>query len=136
MLLLFASLFGSTVNIPVAQLPEHHVSSGQIITYYGMQDIVPTVREWPGTVIAVNVGGAVIPTVLSLYLLARYRIWTRGLVATAGVAAVCHYLAHPVAGLGIAIPPFVPPISATVVALVLSPRIPPRWLTSAAVSAP
>jgi uncharacterized membrane protein len=38
------------------------------------------------------------------------------------VAAVCHYLAYPVSGLGIAIPPFVPPIAATVVALVLSPR--------------
>jgi len=122
MLLLLASLFGSYINIPVAQLPERQVRSGQVITFYGMQYIVPSVSERPGTEIAVNVGGAVIPTVLSLYLLARYRIWYRGLVAVAAVTAVCHYLAHPVAGLGIAIPPFVPPISATVVALVLSPR--------------
>jgi uncharacterized membrane protein len=122
MLLLLASLFGSYINIPITQLSARAVRSGQVITFYGMQYVIPSVTHWPGTVIAVNVGGAVIPTVLSLYLLARYRIWWRGLVATAVVAAVCHYLAYPVAGLGIAIPPFVPPIAATVAALVLSPR--------------
>ncbi len=121
MLLLLASLFGSYINIPVAQLPERVVSSGHVITSYGMQYVIPSVTEWPGTVIAVNIGGAVIPTALSLYLLARNRIWGRGLVAVALVAALCHYVAYPVHGLGIAIPPFVPPIAATVVALVLSP---------------
>jgi len=122
MLLLLASLFGSYVNIPVAQLPERQISAGHVITSYGMQYVIPSVTEWPGTVIAVNIGGAIVPTVLSLYLLARNRIWARGLVATALVAAVCHYVAYPVRGLGIAIPPFVPPIAATIVALVLSPR--------------
>ncbi len=87
-----------------------------------MQYIIPRVTEWPGTVIAVNVGGAIVPTVLSLYLLARNRIWFRGFVGIAVVTEVCHYLAYPVPGLGIAIPSFVPPISATVIALVLSPR--------------
>jgi uncharacterized membrane protein len=121
-LLLLASLLGSYINIPIVQLPEREISSGQVITFYGMQYIVPTFTEWPGTVIAVNVGGAIVPTVLSLYLLARNRIWARGLVAIAVVTAVCHYLAYPVRGLGIAIPAFVPPIAATVIALVLSPR--------------
>jgi uncharacterized membrane protein len=122
MLLLLASLFGSYVNIPVAQLPERQISSGHVITSYGMQYVIPSLTEWPGTVIAVNIGGAIIPAALSLYLLARNRIWARGLVAIALVAALCHYVAHPVHGLGIAIPPFVPPIAATVAALALSPR--------------
>ncbi len=47
----------------------------------------------PGTVVAVNVGGAVIPGLLSFYLLVINRLWARGLLATAGVAAVCHLLA-------------------------------------------
>ena len=122
MLLLLASLFGSYINIPVAQLPERLVRSGEVVSSFGMQYVIPSVTQWPGTVIAVNLGGAVVPAALSLYLLASNRIWLRGLVATALVAAVCHYLAHPVRGLGIAIPPFVPPIAATVAALVLSPR--------------
>jgi uncharacterized membrane protein len=122
LLLLLASLVGSYVNIPVAQLPERDVMSGQEITYFGMHYIVPQVLEWPGTIIAVNVGGAVIPVVLSLYLLARNRLWIRGLVAIACVSAVCHVLADPVPGVGIAVPVFVPPASAAVVALLLSRR--------------
>ncbi len=38
------------------------------------------------------------------------------------MTTLCHYLAHPVPGLGIAIPVFVPPISAAVIALLLSAR--------------
>lgn len=123
LLVLLVSLFGSYINIPVAQLPARQVVSGQVIPFYGMQYIIPSVTEWPGTVIAVNVGGAIVPTFLSLYLLARNRIWVSGLVATTAVAALCHYLAHPVPGLGIAIPTFVPPITAAVIALLLSPRL-------------
>ena len=122
MFLLLASLLGSYINIPIAQLPEREVSTGQVITVFGTEYIIPALTAWPGTVIAVNIGGAAVPTVLSLWLLGRNWIWARGVVAVAAVAVVCHYLAHPVPGLGIAIPSFVPPISATVVALVLSPR--------------
>jgi hypothetical protein len=34
--------------------------------------MVPVVVDWPGTVIAVNVGGALIPALMSLYLLVRH----------------------------------------------------------------
>ena len=63
-----------------------------------------------------------IPGLLSLYLLARYRLWGLGLIAIAGVTVVCHILAEPVPGLGIALPVFVPPASAAIVALLLSRR--------------
>ena len=63
-----------------------------------------------------------IPGLLSFYLLARNESWISGLLATAGVAVVCHILAQPVPGLGIALPVFVPPASAAIVALVLSRR--------------
>jgi len=81
---------------------------------------VPTVTDWPGTIVAVNVGGALIPGLLSLYLLLRCRLWLLGVAAVAIVSAVCHALAEPVPGLGIALPVFVPPLSAAAVALVLS----------------
>ena len=85
-----------------------------------MYYVVPAVGDWPGTVIAVNVGGAVIPGLLSFYLLVRYRLWLLGGFAIVVVAAVCYSLAQPVPGLGIALPVFVPPLSAAVVALILS----------------
>ncbi len=112
LIFLLASLGGSYLNIPVARLPAHQVVSGQVISFFGMDYVIPTVTNWPGTIIAVNVGGAVIPTLLSLYLFVRHQLWLRGIIAIAVVAAVCHGLAQPVLGLGIALPVFVLPLPA------------------------
>jgi uncharacterized membrane protein len=120
LVLLFGSLLGSYFNIPVAELPERQVFSGQEVDFFGMRYTVPVVTEWPGTMIAVNVGGAVIPTLMSIYLLAKNRLWVRGVVATAIVAAACHLLSHPVPGVGIAEPVFVPSAITAVAALLLS----------------
>jgi uncharacterized membrane protein len=122
LLLLFASLVGSYFNIPLAQFPEQRIVSGQAIDYFGMRYVVPAVVEWPGTVIAVNVGGAVIPVLMSLYLLAKTGLWGRGFLATGFVAAVCYALARPVPGVGIAEPVFVPALTTAIVALLLARR--------------
>jgi uncharacterized membrane protein len=122
MLVLLGSLVGSYFNIPLAELPERHIVSGQEVSYFGMRYVVPVVVEWPETVVAVNVGGALIPGLMSLYLFVRHRLWVRGLLAIAFVAALCHLLAQPLPGLGIALPVFVPAIASALVALVLSLR--------------
>src|SRR5262249_15339800 len=69
MFLLFATLVGSIFNIPVAELPPERTVSHEVIHFFGMRYRVPVVTHWAGTVIAVNVGGAVIPTLMSVYLL-------------------------------------------------------------------
>src|ERR1700678_1966150 len=122
LLLLFGSLLGSYINIPVAQFPEQNVVVGQEVTYFGMDYILPVLADWPGTIVAVNVGGAVIPTILSLYLLVQNRLWLAGLIATAIVAAICYSMATPVPGVGISLPIFTPPIAAAIVALLISWR--------------
>jgi len=120
MLLLVGSLLGSIFNIPVAQLPPERVMSDQVVDFFGMHYAVPVVVNWPGTVIAVNVGGAVIPTLMSIYLLVRHQLWVKGLIATAVVAVVIHWLADPVPGIGIAVPIFVPAVITAIVAVILS----------------
>jgi uncharacterized membrane protein len=120
LLLLLGSLIGSFFNIPIAELPPEQVMSDQVVDYFGMQYAVPVVTRWPGTVIAVNVGGAVIPTAMSIYLLSARHLWVKGAVATAAVALVLHWLANPVPGLGIAVPVFVPAVTTAIVALLLS----------------
>lgn len=121
LLLLLASLLGSYLNIPLAELSDQQrFLAGQEVYFYGMRYPVPVVVDWPGTIIAVNIGGALIPTLMSIYLLARNGLWRLGLLATASVSLVCYHLAAPVAGLGIALPIFVPAIAAAIVALVLS----------------
>src|SRR5260370_17313296 len=64
MLLLVGSLIGSYFNIPITLLPGQPVMSGQIVDFYGMRYVVPLVTSWPGTVLALNVAAAVIPTVM------------------------------------------------------------------------
>jgi uncharacterized membrane protein len=61
-----------------------------------MRYVIPTVVDRMGTVIAINVGGALIPSLTSFYLLAKHRLWGTGVVAIGCVAAVCHWLAEPI----------------------------------------
>jgi uncharacterized membrane protein len=123
MWLLLASLLGSFFNIPIAELRPEEVMSNRVINFFGMRYEVPLVSDLHGTIIAVNVGGAVIPTLMSIYLLIKYQLWVKGLVATAIVAFVVHWMASPVSGLGIAVPVFVPVIATAIVAMVMSRQL-------------
>lgn len=116
------SLLGSYVNIPVAYLPGHRTVAAGEISFFGMTYIVPMVRQTHATVLMVNVGGAIIPVCLSLYLLLKHRLYLLAAIGTAFVAMVCHYLAHPVPGFGIALPIFVPAIATAIIAIALTRR--------------
>jgi len=76
--------------------------------------------SWPGTVLAVNVGGAVIPTLMSAYLVIRYQLWLKAALATAAIAFVIHSMATPVPGIGIAVPVFAPVVTTAILAFILS----------------
>jgi uncharacterized membrane protein len=120
LLLLFGSLIGSYFNIPITVLPGEQVQSGQIVDFFGMQYVVPVVRSWPGTVLAVNVGGALIPAVMSTYLVIRYQLWFKAAIAVAVIAAIIHSMATPVPGIGIAVPVFAPVVTTAILAFILS----------------
>jgi uncharacterized membrane protein len=118
MLALLLSFFGSYVNIPIAEFPPETVRSDEVVDFAGVRYIVPQV-ESPCTILAVNVGGALVPTIVSIYLVLKHRLFWRGLLAVAIVAAVVHMLAEPVKGVGIAVPIFIPPLAAVAVALLV-----------------
>ena len=122
LLVLLASLIGSYINIPIAELPGQQVWSGHLVDYFGVDYVVPIVTTSPGTILAVNVGGAVIPIVVSVLLLLRYNLWLQGPLAIICVAAVSHLLAHPIDGLGVAVPIFVPVLATAFIAILLSRR--------------
>jgi uncharacterized membrane protein len=124
-LLLLMCFLGSYINIPVYQLPPETVRTAGQVTFFGIPYIIPTVTQYPGTVIAVNVGGAVIPTILSIYLIFRNRILGAALLGIAVVSVVVHWLAHPVPGLGIAVPLMVPLVASAVVGMLLSKKYAP-----------
>jgi uncharacterized membrane protein len=120
LLLLFGSLVGSYFNIPITVLPGEPIRSGQIVEFFGMRYVVPLVEQWPGTVLAVNIGGAVIPTLMSAYLVIRYDLWLKAALATAAIAIIMHSMATPVEGIGIAVPVFAPVVAAAILAFILS----------------
>jgi uncharacterized membrane protein len=119
-LLLVGSLLGSYVNIPVAELPAEHVYMEGIVSYFGMQYVIPRVLTEPKTIVAVNLGGAVIPTFLSIYLIQKNRLYWSGAIAIAVVAGFVHLMARPIPGIGIAEPTFMPFLVTVAIVLVLS----------------
>lgn len=124
-LLLFVSLMGTYFNIPIYQIPGGQVVSGAHIDFFGMRYIIPMVRQWQGTTVAVNVGGAVIPALLSLYLLVKNKFYGKALAGIILVTIVVHMLAYPVKGLGIAEPLFVPPLVAAAAGLIFARKSAP-----------
>ncbi len=123
--LLLLSLLGSYINIPVFQLPPEEVVSGVYADFFGIRHVIPVVTDWPATIIAVNVGGALVPFALSLYLIFKNRFYAQALLGITIVMFLTHMMAQPVRGVGIAIPFFTPPLAATIVALVLSRKYAP-----------
>lgn len=120
--LLLLSLLGAHVNIPLYAVRVQRVLPPREVSMFDWTYVVPGTIEQGATVIAINVGGAVIPILLSLYLFFRSRMYGRMLVGTAIVAAVVHSQARIVPGLGIAVSIFLPPLIAAGVALVLAFR--------------
>lgn len=120
--LLLFSLLGSYVNIPIAHLPGGHMRTGEVVDFFGIQYVVPVVVNSPGTVLAVNLGGAVIPFILSIYLMVKNRLYSESLLGVGLVTIVVHAMARPVQGVGIAVPIFIPPVITAIVALGLR-----RW---------
>jgi len=118
-LALFATLFGSFINLPVKRVSQEYVTSQTWASYFGFKYVIP-VRKRKERVLAVNLGGAVIPTLISLYLLLRTGLWMPALLATAILTAVAFRLAKPVPGVGIALPAFIPPIVAALVSLIIA----------------
>lgn len=116
------SLIGSHINIPIHSIPvERHVAP-QEVWVFGRPYLVPETIQPGKTVVAVNVGGALVPVLVSIYLFVHARMPGRMLAATAVVALIVNQLAQVVPGVGIAVPMFVPPLAAAGVSLLLSFR--------------
>lgn len=119
-LLLIASLLGSAVNIPLARLGSHVVQMEPYVSVFGMRYFVPVLRG-RATVLAVNVGGAVVPAALSAYLIVHDRLGWMALAAVLIVGVLVHLVARPVPRLGIAVPTLLPGLFAAATAMVLHP---------------
>jgi uncharacterized membrane protein len=116
------SLAGSHVNLPLYAVPTERIVPPREVEAFGRIYVVPETVAPGSTVVALNVGGGLIPILVSLYLAARTRLYGRMAIGIAVVAGVVHALARVVPGIGIAVPMVVPPLVAAGIALVLAFR--------------
>ncbi|HXJ83546.1 MAG TPA: DUF1614 domain-containing protein [Candidatus Methylomirabilis sp.] len=116
------SLLGSQVDIPLYSVPARHIVQPPPSWRYSWQSGRAGVTRVRITVVAINVGGALIPMLVSLYLFVRMRMPARMVVGTVVVAIVVHQMAEIVPGAGIVVPMLVPPLVAAGVALLLAYR--------------
>lgn len=108
-------LLGGLVNIPVSRI-ERGVDqpTAQNFVYTSM-GWIPVVRRQPTqTIIAINLGGCIIPALLAIYETAFVATHSPGAVLSLAVAVianvgVCYLVARPVPGIGIAMPSFASP---------------------------
>lgn len=122
--LLIGSLFGGMINIPLTRRRVQLADPRMTDLSPTMQMIATIFHFYPPAtveeIVAVNVGGAIIPIAFSVYLLTRYpHLLVLALVGTALVTVVAKLLARPLPGVGITLPSFVPPVVAATLAFVL-----------------
>jgi len=117
---LLASIVGSWFNIPIVRLRSTTEVRAVLVKWFGIVYVAPRVVRTGTKILAVNVGGAVIPTVLSGYLIARNHLGWTTIAAVAMVALITHGAARVVPGVGIVVPMFIPPIAAAVSAWVFA----------------
>jgi uncharacterized membrane protein len=119
-LLLLASLLGSRINLPLLEVQSTPESGGEDLDGTSGRWVVPAPLRSATTVVALNVGGALIPAAVSIYLIIIHGFYLPFLLGTGLVATIVHRLARPVRGVGIAVPMFVPPLLAAFTAVALS----------------
>ncbi len=127
--ILIATFLGSYINIPLLKLKTTvPIIKEEFVNFLGVFYRIPQVEYGQRiTVVAINVGGALIPTAVSFYLLWKApSVILYSLIGVAVVAIMTRVVARPVKGVGIVTPAFIPPIIAAVMAYVLpsgAPRI-------------
>jgi uncharacterized membrane protein len=121
-LLLILSLFGSHVNIPVTKLKSSEpVVESESVRFMGMVYKLPFKRAvQKQTTLAVNLGGAVIPGLVSLYLLLTFPgAFFYSIAGILLVSVVTYSISKPVKGVGIVTPVLVSPIAAALSAILI-----------------
>jgi uncharacterized membrane protein len=98
----------------------------EYVTVFGMTYRVPTAAVGSRkTVVAINVGGAVIPSIVSLYLLWRFPdVVGFALIGVALIAVISHLISKPVRGVGIVSPALVSPLVAALYTVLVLTQVP------------
>lgn len=127
LLVVIGIFLGSPINIPMKRISRTELMPADPLAVFGLTGWWPMFqRVRRETVIAVNVGGCLIPVALAVYetahLVTAGRRPVFGLLLAIFINTVaCYRLARPVEGIGITMPGLFPPLLAAMSALLLVP---------------
>ena len=127
--LVIAIFVGGLVNIPVKSVVNDRDVVSHPLAVYGLSDFWPQLqRVRRETIIAVNVGGCLIPVGLVVYEIIQLATFNPPALFAVAVGCVvnslvCYFIARPVTGIGIVMPGVISPIIAASVALLLAPDV-------------
>lgn len=142
LLLVLGVFLGGLVNIPIRRLRHARTLEVHPLAVFGLYGFLPELRRARSeTVLAVNLGGCVIPVAVAVYELLHLVAFDPGRLGAVGIAAAvnvaaCYFLARPVAGVGIALPALVPALLAAALAMLLAPGQAPPVAFIAGIAGP
>ena len=133
---------GGVVNIPVTRIEQTELVEYRPTQLLGLDRLLTRpVQRQSFTIIAVNLGGCLVPTALAGYQIGRLALRTPSTLLALGAAlalnvALCYYFATPVPQQGIALQPVIPAGAAALTGLLLAPEWAPPSRSLRASSAP
>lgn len=142
-LLAALSIFlGSAINVPVTRIEREELVEYLPNRLLGLHRLLARpMQRRTYTVIAVNVGGCLVPTAIAGYQGARLALQAPSVLPAALLAlvinvALCYYFAKPVPDVGITMSPLVPAGAAALCGLLLAPEWAPPVAFMAGVLGP
>ena len=120
-LLLASTLMGSLINLPLFTMASPVMTHNENFPIPRL--FFKPINPFSGkTIVALNVGGALIPVVFSLYLIHLHSLSPLHFVPAIMIVAWISYIfSRPIKGLGIGMPIFIAPMTAALVALIVLP---------------
>lgn len=133
---------GGVIDIPIRKIKRSEIIESPMLSMYGVGRFFPgRIRREYYTIIAVNLGGCIIPCILVIYELIR--ILHYGLVpllltlaAIAVNVLICYYMARPLPKIGITMPALAPAFAAAVCGLLFYRELAPVIAFCAGVTGP
>lgn len=122
LLLIFASLFGSAINLPLFRIKATAPSPDKIPPAWRDLWKMERLRFKGQTVIAINLGGCAVPLGVSFFLFHHHSLGIGEVLLGITVVSSASYLfSRPIPGIGIGMPIFLSPAISAIVGILIGP---------------
>ena len=122
--ILALTFIGSFVNIPLKRITSRQplVAYQEVRVFWVSYRIPQSFQREVSTLVTLNVGGALVPILVSSYLLlTHFSLIGYILVATLVSSVIIHLMARKVKGVGIVTPALLPPLAAAIISIIIHP---------------